>query len=76
MKKNVSVIITDLDNTLFDWFDIWYKSFNAMLSLLVNKSGIPQDKLEEEFHECPPETWHFGIRVFSGRAPVSPKKAP
>jgi len=49
MKKNVSVIITDLDNTLFDWFDIWYKSFNAMLSSLVNKSGIPQDKLEEEF---------------------------
>ena len=49
MKKNVSVVITDLDNTLFDWFDIWYKSFNAMLSSLVNKSGIPQGILEEEF---------------------------
>lgn len=49
MKKNVSIVITDLDNTLFDWFDIWYKSFNAMLSSLVNKSGIAREKLEEEF---------------------------
>lgn len=33
MKK--TVLITDLDNTLFDWFSIWYNSFNAMLNKVV-----------------------------------------
>lgn len=49
MKSKVSVIITDLDNTLFDWFEIWYTSFNAMLTSLVDKSGIPRETLEGEF---------------------------
>ena len=40
MKQTVSVVIADLDNTLFDWFEIWYNSFNAMLTSLVDKSGI------------------------------------
>lgn len=49
MKKKISVVITDLDNTLFDWFEIWYNSFNAMLTCLVEKTGIPSSTLEEEF---------------------------
>jgi len=49
MKQKVSVIIADLDNTLFDWFEIWYNSFVAMLTSLVEKSGIPRETLEGEF---------------------------
>lgn len=43
MKK--SVLITDLDNTLFDWFSVWYHSFNAMLTKTIEISGISQDIL-------------------------------
>ena len=27
-----TVLITDLDNTLFDWFGVWYACNSAMLS--------------------------------------------
>jgi len=48
-KRRVTVVITDLDNTLFDWVDIWYRSFNTMLVQLVKDSGISQGVLESEF---------------------------
>ena len=51
MKLTKSVIITDLDNTLYDWVDIWHSSFNAMLQSLIKKTGISQDILEKEFKE-------------------------
>lgn len=44
----VSVVITDLDNTLFDWFEVWHRSFKAMLDVIVDKSGIPRDDLLSE----------------------------
>jgi phosphoglycolate phosphatase len=46
--KNVSFLITDLDNTLYDWFDAWYKSFRAMLTVLVETSGIKEEVLIPE----------------------------
>lgn len=42
------VLITDVDNTLFDWVDVWYKSFNAMLTEIVNISGLKREDLIEE----------------------------
>jgi phosphoglycolate phosphatase-like HAD superfamily hydrolase len=47
--RRVSVIITDLDNTLFDWVDLWHRSFRAMLDRLVLDSGIAEDVLIPEF---------------------------
>jgi|GEM_PF-281073 phosphoglycolate phosphatase-like HAD superfamily hydrolase len=35
-----TVVITDLDNTLYDWVYFWYESFNAMLSKIEEISGI------------------------------------
>lgn len=49
MKKTVSVVITDLDNTLFDWVNIWHVSFKAMLDRLARDSGIGEDILKTEF---------------------------
>jgi phosphoglycolate phosphatase-like HAD superfamily hydrolase len=46
--RHCSVLITDLDNTLWDWFDIWYRSFNALLQEVVRISGVDQHILEEE----------------------------
>jgi FMN phosphatase YigB (HAD superfamily) len=37
MKK---ALISDVDNTLFDWVDIWYRSFTAMMSKVSEISGI------------------------------------
>lgn len=34
------VLITDVDNTLFDWFNVWYQSFSAMIEEVERISGI------------------------------------
>src|SRR5690242_19725134 len=43
-----SVLITDLDNTLFDWVEIWSESFTAMLNVLIERSGLSPDLLKHE----------------------------
>lgn len=41
-------LITDIDNTLFDWFTMWYKSFSIMIDTASNISGVPR----EDLHAC------------------------
>ena len=43
--KKKTALITDLDNTLFDWVDVWLKSFRAMLDEIVRISGESEAKL-------------------------------
>lgn len=38
-------IITDVDNTLFDWFEIWYKSFNAMIDVVSEVACVSRSDL-------------------------------
>lgn len=47
-KPKISLIITDLDNTLFDWVDMWYKSFSAMKGKILEISGVSEDRLLKE----------------------------
>jgi phosphoglycolate phosphatase-like HAD superfamily hydrolase len=47
-RPKVSVLITDLDNTLFDWVDIWGRSFTALVDELVRTSGVDREVLLEE----------------------------
>lgn len=42
------LLITDLDNTLWDWVHIWSASFGALLEGVVKESGIPREQLEQE----------------------------
>jgi phosphoglycolate phosphatase len=42
-------VVVDLDNTLFDWVDIWYRSFKAMLDVLVRESGVAEEILIRDF---------------------------
>ena len=42
------VLVTDLDNTLWDWFSAWHASFSAMLEALEEDSGVPRSVLESE----------------------------
>jgi phosphoglycolate phosphatase-like HAD superfamily hydrolase len=44
-----SLLITDVDNTLFDWQHMWYKSFSAMSNKAIEISGIDPDRY---YYEC------------------------
>jgi phosphoglycolate phosphatase-like HAD superfamily hydrolase len=35
-------------NTLFDWVDLWYHCFSAMLSRIVEISGVSEEQLKRE----------------------------
>jgi FMN phosphatase YigB (HAD superfamily) len=48
MKQRVSVVITDLDNTLFDWVSFWYHSFKGFYDFLLAESGLPETVLAQE----------------------------
>lgn len=41
-------LITDVDNTLYDWFDIWHSCFTAMLSKTLDISGLEKQLLLKE----------------------------
>ena len=47
-KKNIKLIITDLDNTLYDWFVPWYKSFTVFINDVLEKTTISEDELLAE----------------------------
>jgi phosphoglycolate phosphatase-like HAD superfamily hydrolase len=49
--KIVTVVITDLDNTLFDWVRIWHEPFKAMLDELVLTTGIEEAVLIRDIKE-------------------------
>jgi phosphoglycolate phosphatase len=48
MKSPIATVITDLDNTLYDWVAMWGAAFTAMLRVLVEQSGIDQGIIEAE----------------------------
>jgi phosphoglycolate phosphatase len=47
-RTGKKILITDLDNTHWDWFDAWHQSFAAMLTRLAEMSGVPREVLEEQ----------------------------
>jgi phosphoglycolate phosphatase-like HAD superfamily hydrolase len=46
--RSISLLITDLDNTLFDWVATWHASFSALLNGVSEISGIPTSVLIPE----------------------------
>lgn len=42
------VLITDVDNTLLDWQDLWYQTFSAMMDKVLEISGVDPDLLYAE----------------------------
>lgn len=45
-RKIVDTLILDLDNTLFDWFAVWYASFKPVYDEIIAVSGKPIDEVE------------------------------
>lgn len=50
-KPRVALLVTDFDNTLYDWFAMWYASFSAMLENICVSSGIPKAALLPEIRQ-------------------------
>ncbi|MDZ5696688.1 HAD-IA family hydrolase [Chelativorans sp. M5D2P16] len=42
------VLITDVDNTLLDWQELWYQTFSAMMDKVLEISGVDPDTLYAE----------------------------
>ena len=42
------ILITDLDNTLFDWVRLWHDCFMAMMNKVVEISGVAFEDLKPE----------------------------
>ncbi len=49
-RPTVTVLVTDMDNTLFDWLEMWQAAFGAMLERLTVDSGVARETLEREFY--------------------------
>ena len=60
IRPRVSVLITDIDNILFDWVEIWYKPFGSMLEKLVSSSGVSRQQLIQEIKQVQSRRVHAG----------------
>ena len=49
--KNVKVLITDLDDTIWDWLVMWYNSFNPYSNRIQNECRINKDNLISDFKQ-------------------------
>jgi phosphoglycolate phosphatase len=47
-RTQIRLLITDVDNTLYDWVSIWYASFSALLDSVIEISGLPREVVESE----------------------------
>lgn len=48
-KESVSLVIMDLDNTLYDWVAGWHASFSAMFKVVQEMSGVCESRLLDDF---------------------------
>lgn len=51
IRPRASLLVTDLDNTLYDWFDIWHSSFSALMEEVARSSGLSSEVLERSARE-------------------------
>ena len=51
MAHPVSLLITDLDNTLFDWVAVWHASFSTLLHGISAISEVPIEVLIPEIQQ-------------------------
>src|SRR5690606_17667652 len=47
--EDVNFVITDLDDTIWDWVEMWYSSFSPYLERIAVETGIEIDLLKSDF---------------------------
>ena len=50
-KQRTVVLITDVDNTLYDFIDFFAPAFRGMIHVMANTLDIEEVKLHEEFRD-------------------------
>jgi phosphoglycolate phosphatase len=48
-EATYAVVVTDLDDTLFDWVGLWHKCFSAMLDRVLEVSGLDREVVLDDF---------------------------
>src|SRR5262245_31939217 len=48
LPRKIDTLILDLDNTIFDWFAMWYASFKPIYDEILAASARPQDEVEAD----------------------------
>ncbi|MES3004284.1 MAG: HAD family hydrolase [Pseudomonadota bacterium] len=56
------ILITDVDNTLLDWQELWYQTFSAMIERVLSISGVDAELL---YAECSTIHQRFGTSEYS-----------
>jgi phosphoglycolate phosphatase-like HAD superfamily hydrolase len=59
---NKRLLITDVDNTLFDWQEVWYQTFSAMVGQVLSISGVDEERL---YAECSAIHQKYGTSEYS-----------
>ncbi len=47
-RKTIDTLIIDLDNTIFDWFAVWYASFVPIYNDILRVTGRPASEIEAD----------------------------
>ncbi|TGS10061.1 HAD family hydrolase [Mesorhizobium sp. M2E.F.Ca.ET.209.01.1.1] len=50
-RKIVDTLIIDLDNTIYDWFAIWYSSFNPIYEEIIRTSGKSVEDVQKSIRD-------------------------
>jgi phosphoglycolate phosphatase-like HAD superfamily hydrolase len=51
MRKRVNFVVTDLDDTIWDWLTMWYSSFNPFLERISSELKIDKSELKKDFKQ-------------------------
>lgn len=51
MKPTIRLVVTDLDNTLYDWVTFFTTAFYRMVDAAADKLQVPQERLLDELRE-------------------------
>ena len=56
------ILITDVDNTLLDWQDLWYQTFSAMIDKVIEISRVDPDVI---YYQCSIIHQKYGTTEYS-----------
>jgi phosphoglycolate phosphatase len=51
MRPKIKLLVTDLDNTLYDWVTFFSRAFYAMVNVAVETLGVPREQLLDELRD-------------------------
>lgn len=50
-RKKIDTLIIDLDNTIYDWFAIWYGTFKPVYDEICKVAGVPIDDVNKAIRD-------------------------